>query len=53
VKARNCFENLDGKVISKLILQKYDGRVWTGFIWFWVESLWAFGVHVFHKMLGI
>jgi len=34
VKARNRFENLDGKVISKLILQKYDGRVQTGFIRF-------------------
>jgi hypothetical protein len=32
VTARSCFENLDGKVIAKLILQKYDGRVRTGFI---------------------
>ena len=53
VTARSFFENLNGKVISNLILQKYDGRVWTGFIWFCMESLWAFRVHVFHKMLGI
>jgi len=39
VTARSCSENLDGKVISKLILQKYCGKLWTGFIWLWMESL--------------
>jgi hypothetical protein len=36
VKARSRFENLDGKIKSKLILQKYDGRVRldsSGFEW--------------------
>jgi hypothetical protein len=53
MKDRSCFEDLYGKVVSKLILNKYDGRAWTGFIWLSIESLWAFVVHVLLKMQGI
>jgi hypothetical protein len=29
----------DGTVILKLILRKDDIRIWTGFIWRWVEPV--------------
>ena len=38
MKERSRFEDLDGS-ISKLILKKFDGRVWSGFIWLRMESL--------------
>jgi hypothetical protein len=25
---------IDGRLMLKLILKKYDGRAWTGFNWF-------------------
>jgi hypothetical protein len=35
LKGRGYLENLhiDGRILLKLILQKYGVRVWTGFIW--------------------
>jgi hypothetical protein len=37
---RDCFEDLglDGRIILKLILKKYVGRAWTGFIWLRTET---------------
>jgi hypothetical protein len=38
VKERNHLHELtvgiDGKITLRLILQRWEGRVWTGFIWF-------------------
>jgi hypothetical protein len=35
LKGRDHSENLgvDGMIILEWILQKYDGNLWTGFIW--------------------
>jgi len=30
--------DVDGKTILEWILGKYDGKVWTGFIWFGIGS---------------
>jgi hypothetical protein len=27
---------VDGSIILKRILKKYEGRAWTGFIWLWI-----------------
>jgi hypothetical protein len=28
-----CFSNVSGRIILKHVLKRYDGVVWTGFIW--------------------
>jgi len=34
MKERDYFKDLDlDRIILKLILRNYDGRVWAGFIW--------------------
>jgi hypothetical protein len=40
LKGRNHLGNLvvDGRIILKLILWKYGGRVWTGFIWLRIRT---------------
>jgi hypothetical protein len=46
---RFCLENLkgrnhtadlgvDGRILLEWILQKYDGKVWTGMIWHRIET---------------
>lgn len=54
LKKRNCLEDVDGRIISKWILQKQTERMWTRFIWLWTGTcsrlLWTFW---FHKMWGI
>ena len=30
--------DLDGTVKLNWIFKKYNGRVWAGFIWFWVRT---------------
>jgi hypothetical protein len=29
---------MDGRIILKWILKKYDEKVWTGFIWLWTGT---------------
>jgi hypothetical protein len=41
---------LGGRIVLKWILQKYDMRVWTGYICRRIGFIWVFG---FHKKLGI
>jgi hypothetical protein len=40
LKGRDHSEGLgvDVKIISELILRKYDRKVWTGCIWFRIET---------------
>jgi hypothetical protein len=40
-RERDHWEDIDvgGKIMLKWILGKYDGVVWTGFIWLRIENL--------------
>jgi len=40
LKGRDCSEDLsvDRKIILELILVKYGGKVWIGFIWLWIRT---------------
>jgi len=29
-------QGVDGRILSKCILNKQDGRLWTGCIWLWL-----------------
>jgi hypothetical protein len=41
---KNRLEDLgaDGKIILRIILKKWAGRVWTGFIWLGIEIIGEF-----------
>jgi hypothetical protein len=49
---------VDGRIILKKILKRYDGRVWTGFVWLRTGTsgrpLWTWDCTFrFYKMLRI
>jgi hypothetical protein len=41
LKGVDCLEDLviDGRIILQLILQKQDGKLWTGFIWLRIGTI--------------
>jgi hypothetical protein len=40
-KVRDHYEGIHvgGRLIQKLMLEKYDGEIWTGFIWLRIGTL--------------
>ena len=53
-KEQDCLEDLcvDGKVVLKSILPKYDGVAWTGFSWIRTGKS-SMNTAGFHRLQGI